>query len=387
MLINTGALVIEGHVQGLSNTRALGEQGISVYVLDKSNCIARYSKYCKRFFRCPDYISEDFVSFLIELAKQEKLTGWVLIPSNDHAVYNISKNKTKLEKYYKVITPGIEVIEKIYDKSRLLSIAEKCQVPYPITQYFHEVNEPVSDTLKFPLLTKGRNGLSFYKALGKKAFFAKNENELRLHLNEIAKKCPLEITFTQELIPFVKKNKTISFTAFAVNGDIKTHWIGVKLREHPIRFGTATFTQSIECHVLFDPSQRLLHEINYTGVCEIEYLLDPRDNQYKLIEINARTWLWVELAKKCKVNYALFIYQFVNNIPSIYPKNYTAGKEWMHYVTDIPFSFLGLLKGEYSFFKLLKTYIVLPHPAVFKLKDILPFFAEFFIVPLRFIKR
>ena len=355
--------------------------------MDKNDCIARYSKYCKKFFRCPDFISSDFVPFLIDLAKKENINDWVLIPSNDHAVYNISKHKTALEKYYKIITPTLDIIEKIYDKSSLLSIAEKCRVPYPITQYFHAINEPVSDTLKFPVLTKGRNGLTFYKNVGKKAFLAETESEFRVQLKEISEKCPLQKTFTQELIPFDRKNKTISFTAFAVNGQIKTHWIGVKLREHPIRFGTATLTQSIECPALFEPSQRILHEISYTGVCEIEYLLDPRDNQYKLIEINARTWLWVELAKKCKVNYALLIYEFVHDIPSIYPKNYTLGKQWMHYVTDIPFSIYGLLKGEYSFFNLIKSYLRFPQPAVFRLSDILPFFAEFFIVPLRFIKR
>ena len=42
---NTGVIVIEGHVQGLSNTRSLGEKGIPVYVVDKDNCIARYSRY------------------------------------------------------------------------------------------------------------------------------------------------------------------------------------------------------------------------------------------------------------------------------------------------------------------------------------------------------
>ena len=49
-----GAIVIEGHVQGLSNTRSLGELGIPVYVLDVSHCLAQYSKYCTKYFRCPN---------------------------------------------------------------------------------------------------------------------------------------------------------------------------------------------------------------------------------------------------------------------------------------------------------------------------------------------
>jgi D-aspartate ligase len=80
----SGAIIIEGHVQGLSNTRSLGEAGIPVFVVDKVNCLARYSRYCRKFFRCPDFIEDAFADFLIDLAEKENLKDWVLIPSNDH---------------------------------------------------------------------------------------------------------------------------------------------------------------------------------------------------------------------------------------------------------------------------------------------------------------
>ncbi|MEZ5084599.1 MAG: hypothetical protein R2750_14335 [Bacteroidales bacterium] len=67
----TGAIIIEGHVQGLSNTRALGSMGIPIYVVDINTCIARYSKYCKKFFICPAFKSDDFAEFLIDLAKKK----------------------------------------------------------------------------------------------------------------------------------------------------------------------------------------------------------------------------------------------------------------------------------------------------------------------------
>jgi len=50
MIQKPGAIIIEGHVQGLSNTHALGAAGIPVVVVDTANCIARYSRYCKGFF-------------------------------------------------------------------------------------------------------------------------------------------------------------------------------------------------------------------------------------------------------------------------------------------------------------------------------------------------
>jgi D-aspartate ligase len=338
-----GAIIIEGHVQGLSNTRSLGEAGIPVFVVDKTNCIARYSKYCRKFYKSPDFIKDEFADFLIELAIREKIKDWVLIPSNDHAVYTLSKHKARLEEHYKVITPGLEIIENVYDKLKLLDIAEACGLPVPVTQNFKTPEEALRTDLKFPVITKGRNGLSFYRHIRKKALLAEDEPKLRAQLHLIDDKYAVQKSFTQELIPFDGTNKTISFTAFCVEGEIKSHWTGVKLREHPLRFGTATFAQSISCDECYKQSVPLLNELNYTGVCEVEYLFDPRNGKYKLIEINARTWLWVGLAKACGVDYVKMIYNYVNGINMDYPKSYLVGMNWLNPISDLVFSLIAIL--------------------------------------------
>jgi len=341
-----GVIVIEGHVQGLSNTRALGEAGIPVIVVDHDLCLARFSKYCLKFFRCPHYNSPEFIDFLLNLAVSEKLEGWMLLPSNDHAVHSIAQRRNELEKFYKLITPTSAIIENIYDKARLLDLAKKAGVSYPSTIYFNAPSDSIDQNLNYPVLTKGRNGLTFYKTLGKKAFIAENETELRQHLNTISKRLPVDQTFTQEVIPFDGTNKTISFTAFCVEGEIRSCWTGEKIREHPIRFGTATMAKSIPSDQFITPGQKLIRELGYTGICEIEFLFDPRDRIYKLIEINARTWLWVGLAKYCGVNYALMAYNYVNNLETIYPDTYTIEVKWINYLTDIPFSLIAIFRRK-----------------------------------------
>lgn len=343
-----GAIVIEGHVQGLSNTRSLGEAGIPVYVVDKGPCIASHSRYCKKSFISPDYHSDAFAEFLIKLAEEEQIMGWALIPSNDHAVYTISKNKQKLSRYYKVISPDLEITEKIYDKRKLLELASSLDLPCPATQYFRDIDEAPMSELKFPLITKGRNGLSFYKAIGRKALLSSDPEELKTQLSRIAAKYPVEGTFTQEMIPFDGQNKTISFTCFCISGEIKTYWMGIKLREHPLRFGTATFAGSIFEKACYDQSLPLLKALNYTGVCEVEYLFDPRDGKYKLIEINARTWLWVGLAIACGINYPLYIYKYLNGHKIDYPGEYTIGLKWRNPFSDLIFTIIAIIKGEIS---------------------------------------
>ncbi len=348
MLSNkTGVVIIEGHVQGLANARALGEVGIPVYVVDVGECVAQYSKYCKKYFKCPSYLSDDFSDFLINLAKKEGLKDWILLPSNDHGVYSISRNKDRLKGYYKIISPDWNIFNKIYNKENLLKLAEEIGVPIPYT-YYHQDNNIKNFKLQYPVITKGKTGLTFYKVMGKKAFLSESNEELKANLEQIKTKYPLNNCFTQSVIKSTKSNYTVSFTAFAINGEIKAHWTGEKLREHPSQFGTATLCRSMYDESVHELSKKLIKEFNFTGVCEIEFLLDHRDNKYKLIEINARTWLWVGLAIACGVNYPLYIYNFLNNIETEYPEKYQLDKFWRSIFTDTIYSYLSVFRKKLS---------------------------------------
>ena len=174
-----GAVIIEGHVQGLSNVRSIGELGAPVIVVDVHNCIARYSKYCKQFFKCPPYDSDEFAQFLIDLSKKENLKDWLLIPSNDHAVLTISRNKVELEKHYKTLVPKLNELLNIYDKKKLLDLAQQHNVAIPKSHILKTTDELT--TMEFPVITKGRNGLTFIKKQGKKFSFQKVKKNFKLN--------------------------------------------------------------------------------------------------------------------------------------------------------------------------------------------------------------
>ncbi len=381
----SGVIIIEGHVQGLANTRALGEQGIPVVVVDVHSCVAASSKFCQDFYTCPPFIEDSFADFLIDLAQDQNLQGWLLLPSNDHAVYTLSKHKEKLKKFYKFLVPDFKELDKIYDKVKLLDLAKKLLVPIPKTFCINEKTKVEELNLAYPVLTRGRNGLSFYKKVGRIGFVSKSGIELKRDLNLISEKTNLETAFTQEFIPFDGTNKTISFTAFCIGGEIKCFWMGVKLREHPLQVGTATFTESIYIDECLKQSIILLRALNYEGICEVEYLKDPRVNQYKLIEINPRTWLWVGHAIASGVNYPLLAYNYVNGIENQYPVKYNLGLKWRNPISDLLFSLLAIVEGKLS----LKQYMIYNQgPVVNSLwykGDLKPFF-RYAALMLKFLK-
>ena len=330
-----GAIVIEGHVQGLSNARSLGELGITVYVVDTMHCLAQHSKYCKKHFRCPSYNSPEFIDFLLDLAKKENIYGWMLIGSNDHIVENLSLNKSRLLQYYKMLVPDETQLYNIIDKKNLLSVANRCGTSIPDTCY--PENLETARQFRYPLLVKGNKGLSFFKVAHQKAIQVDDYQALLEVINHLHDIAQLDNVMIQELIPSTPCNKVISFTCFSEKGDIKTYWMGRKLREHPIKYGTATYAESIYQDEVLNEATPLVKALEYTGVCEIEFMLDERDGKFKLIEINPRTWLWVGLAKSCGIDYAKIMYKYLNGISQDYPGGYAVGVKWINWITDVFF--------------------------------------------------
>jgi len=365
-----GVIVIEGHVQGLANTRLLGKKGIPVIVVDKDDCVARYSKYCKAYYKCPDYLGDDFAEFLIRLHRAFGLQDWLLLPSNDHAVHSIARNKERLSKCYKIITEDLDIIEKIYNKRKLLEIAQQSGIPIPATVMPENENPMVVD-LRYHILIKGNQGLSFYKRFQHKAIMLKSPEELVKVWDRALKGAHPNEYFIQEVIPF--DNKTVSVTVFAVQGEIHAYWMGVKLREHPVTFGTATCCKSVFGEDMLELSRKLIRVLGYTGVCEIEWLRDSRDKVLKLIEINARTWLWVGLAAKCGVDYPNMIYSYVHQGVLPKPIDYPLEVVWLNVYTDLFYSIQRLLTGLDNPSSILATYRRFTE-ATWDLSDAIPFF-------------
>lgn len=376
-----GAIIIGGHIQGLSNARSLGEKGIPVYIIDENNCIAKYSKYCSKFFICPKFDSKEFINFLLKLAEGERLYGWIIIPSNDIVINNISENIELIKKYFKTLIPPPEKLQNIYDKKKLLEIAKSVSIPIPYTYYFSSLSNLDNLSITYPIIAKGKFGLKFYKIFKKKAFHINNHRDLKAALSSITNKIDLNDIIIQEIVPTDFKTKTISFTAFCIEGKLKTYWIGEKIREHPIKFGTATAARSINNDSLLLYSKELLKILKYTGVCEIEFLFDNRNNEYKLIEMNPRSWLWVDLAKKCNIDYAFYLYQFLTNKEIYFPSQYKKNIYWINIYTDIYINFKLLFNGSFIFREFIEQFRAEKVIAIWDKNDLIPFFIYFLLIP------
>lgn len=365
-----GVIVLGGFIQALSLVRSLAELNIPVYVADNNSCLAQFSRGCTKFLKSPKAESPELAGFLIAVAKKYGLKDWLLLPTDDHMVENLSKNKDALQKFYKMFVPSQDDLYRIINKKNLLEIAEACGTNIPKTCYVNLMEQ--AKEFRYPLLVKGNFGRSFYQKMHTKAFKVNSFSELQKVVESLAGMVDPQEVMIQELIPSRKNDHIVSCTCFADEGDIKTYWMGQKLRERPIENGTATFAESILVEDILQQAIPLIKALHYTGVCEIEYIFDYRDNKWKLIEINPRTWKWVGLAKACGIDYAKILYLSALGAELSFPKSYQTGVKWVDYFTDPIVSMKMILTQKMTiadYFQSMKGKVI---SAIWNLKDPIP---------------
>ncbi len=380
-----GAIIIEGHVQGLSNVRSMGRLGVPVFVINRERfCIARFSKYCKRFFTCPPYDSNELADFLEDLAKKENLSGWIIFPSNDHAVLTLSRNRKRLNKYFTFLLPEHETVCRIYDKMELMKTASEASVPIPATWQTEDADP---GQIRYPCIIKGRHGLRFFKATGTKAIICNTSEELRKNLSLKTINEDPGIAMIQEVIPFDGTNHTVSVAVFCEDGEIRTLWMGRKLREHPLRFGTATLTESTYDPRLREITGLLMRTLKYRGIAEAEFIFDPIDKDFKLIEINTRTWLWTGHAAECGIDFAAIAWRYCTGEKINWPEEYRTGLKWRNFYTDTYYGIKAVFSGMVSLSAWINQLKGQKMPAVWSSDDPLPFIMLTAFLPLLKIQR
>jgi predicted ATP-grasp superfamily ATP-dependent carboligase len=82
-----------------------------------------------------------------------------------------------------------------------------------------------------------------------------------------------------------------------------------RLREYPIAGGPSTLRESIWNPELQARAERLLALLGWTGVAMVEFKVDPRDGDPKLLEVNPRFWGSLHHAIVCGVDFPFLVYR------------------------------------------------------------------------------
>lgn len=382
-----GAVVVGGDYQGLGIVRSLGRRNIPVCVIDDEHSIARFSRYAARavaVLRMRD--EQQTVAVLLDVGRRLGLQGWMLYPTRDETVATLSRYKSILSEIFHVSAPDWETVRWAWDKRNTYRLAERLGIATPQTWYPTNVNDLDQVAIDPPFTIKPAIKEHFVYATKAKAWRANNRAELReLFIKAAAQVGPDEV-MVQDLVPGDGCYQ-FGYCAFFKNGRAVGSMTVRRRRQHPAEFGRAsTFVETVELPILEELSERFLKAIGYYGLVELEYKLDPRDGQYRLLDVNARTWGYNSLGARAGVDfpYLLFADQLGESVECCRAK---AGVSWIRLLTDAPTAALEMLKGRQNWLAYLKSLRDFHVEAVFSREDPLPGLVELALFPYLCAKR
>ena len=129
-----------------------------------------------------------------------------------------------------------------------------------------------------------------------------------------------------------------------------------------------------------------LRSLNYTGLVEIEFMQDPRDGRFKLIDVNPRIWTWHALGLAAGVNFALAPWQHATG-QVIPPARAAAGHSWLYGLQDLPVALAEIADGRLRPWTYLRQLFGASAYATLSLSDPLPVLADVPMSLLRYLRR
>ena len=294
---------------GLGIARNLRAQDVPVYAVTAKRALAgNYTRYAKLLLS-PDSAEapEELASFLCNLAKRLAAKP-VLFSTRDQDVLFIERFREVLKEYFLMPIPAAGVLTRLLDKVEMAEAAKTVGVPLPRTRLLksrHELEQGQHD-ISFPCVVKPVSSLEWrgereWNLIGqRKAFAVQSQAELLDEYRTLEQVTP-EI-LVQELIPGPDSNLFTFGCYLDRKGQLKGSFFGRKLLQYPVGFGTGFLLESAAPSVVQEYSLRILQSVQYRGVAECEFKLDPRDHEFKFIEVNVRHWDQHRLSTACGVN-------------------------------------------------------------------------------------
>jgi predicted ATP-grasp superfamily ATP-dependent carboligase len=373
-------------IHGLGIARNLGKNGVKVFCVSEEPNVIAHSKYCQKFYAIPNIETGKGVlkNFLSNLKKELNHPA-VIFPCSDLFCISLSQIKEEpnsvLNGQYTVFGSR-ETVETLVNKRKFYQSLEENRIPHPITFFpksYGDVKE-VSEKIEYPVYIKPAVSQLFTR-FHKKGFVVNSSEEL-LNIWELVSKYGIEV-MVQEIIQGPATNLFGICGYFNKVGEPCAFFAYRRLREYPHMFGTNTLIESILiCNVLplKEITEKYLKRLRYHGIFEAEFKKDSRDDSFKLLEINARSWVQNSFPAKCGINIVLMAYLDAIGKKIDYSENYKTGVRWLFLVNDMISSFEMLHKKELSIPEWFSSFKNVRDFAYFSADDPLPWIMSFLYI-------
>lgn len=334
----------------LGTARSLGRHGIHVYCASEGLGYMTSSRWCHEIDGQPKVVEFSSLSAALRTLSLERA---VLFPCSDHWVTGIAHLDPQLKAQFPCVISPARTIDILLNKGKLALELQKYQFPAPLTMR-------VSTEADLDQWPKDRWPISFLKPCDSQKFMSLfYKKALRVSSHDEARHWMLKImavgvdVVLQEYVPGPASRHYFLDGYVDSHGELKTLFARQRLRMFPLDFGDSCCLLSVRLDSLGSLPERfatLLKQLDYRGIFSAEFKHDPRDNEYRLLEINARPWWFISYAADCGVNVATMAYNDAlgREVPKV--TEYKIGAGLVSLTNDKRACWALLKKGKLSIF-------------------------------------
>jgi D-aspartate ligase len=292
------ALVLEcSYVNGLSAIRQLAQDGVPVVALDhRPAALGLRSRMAVPVLGPAPGEREAFVEHLAEVCAA---LGREAVAFPTHDDYLVAVNDAA--------PPGLRLpfgppalIGRIQAKRFQYEAAARAGVGLPATAYPESLEEArdAAASMPYPAVMKPSLGSGFKHRYGRPLIEADTPDQLVEAYRAGAEFEPM----FQERIPGGDDALWTVGSYVDARGRALGVFCGRKLLQAPAGVGTCRVGEAVWDDDAVDGALRLLAELGFHGISQVEYKRDARDGSLRLMEVNARLWQWHSLAAACGVD-------------------------------------------------------------------------------------
>ena len=282
------AVVLSHGPGGLGTVRALARRGIAVTAIAyEATDPVLWSRYpTARHIATGDSAAAK-ETHILRLLTDLRVEDAALISTSDQMVAMMSRNEVKLLNKYRFTLPNATMVEALNDKSQETKLMESLGISIPRTvQELPDDARELSETLRFPIIFKPRSVRGEVHIFEKrpKALTTRNHSTgsstigaLRCRICSRRKSSQVQMT--------IPGSAAVTFDR---DSELLDCLVRQKLRTIPPHFGTSTYSISRVNGEILELARELGKALDYVGHVGIEYRWDPRDGEFKYIELNPR---------------------------------------------------------------------------------------------------
>jgi D-aspartate ligase len=297
--------------------RPLGLAGIPCIVVTRPGWPATYSRFTRAALHWENYWEdpEVLVETLVRLGKAQAEPP-VLFYEQDAQLLLVSRYRDRLAEAFRFVVARPTLAEDLVDKSRFHELAERLNLPVPVTRRIHPStgSAPADLEMPFPAIVKPLVRRASWQRVGGwgKVVQVDTPGALRDLWPRLAK-TGLEF-LVQELVPGPETRIESYHTYVDRQGGIVGEFTGRKIRTLPASYGHSTALTITDAADVAELGRALVRKLDLHGVAKFDFKRGP-DGKLHLLEINARFNLWHHLGAVAGVNLPALVYADLTGSP------------------------------------------------------------------------